>query len=197
VQRTCQARACASQSRGCTHVGAGARQDIARARGGGGEHSSGGSRPSTRPPTRQHKRHAHAGAAGATGQPARGRHAPRCAAADARSVGRGSGLAALPRPSQSRPEKGRLIFQNRDAMGGAAPRPSTRTMVLCTGTRGSRVRCAPRKRRPAEQLVVRCAGPADASAGGILKSAMAALTAFMSCGSRARLVSAARRSNWW
>jgi len=33
-------------------------------------------------------------------------------------------------------------------MGGAAPRPSTRTMVLCTGTRGSRVRCAPRQRRP-------------------------------------------------
>ena len=55
---------------------------------------------------KQHKRHAHAGAAGATGQPARGRHAPRCAAADARSVGRGSGLAALPRPSQCRPEKG-------------------------------------------------------------------------------------------
>ena len=91
MQRTCQARACASQSRGCTHVGAGARQDIARARGGG----------------------------------------------------RGSGLAALPRPSQCRPEKGRLIFQNRDAMGGAAPRPSTRTMVLCTVTRGSRVRCVP------------------------------------------------------
>ena len=55
---------------------------------------------------KQHNRHAHAGAAGATGQPARGRHAPRCAAADARSVGRGSGLAALPRPSQCRPEKG-------------------------------------------------------------------------------------------
>ena len=50
MQRTCQARACASQSRGCTHVGAGARQDIARARGGGGEHSSGGSQPSTCPP---------------------------------------------------------------------------------------------------------------------------------------------------
>ena len=50
MQRTCQARACASQSRGCTHVGAGARQDIARARGGGGEHSSGGSQPSTSPP---------------------------------------------------------------------------------------------------------------------------------------------------
>ena len=106
MQRTCQARACASQSRGCTHVGAGARQDIARARGGGGEHTSGGSRPSTLPPTKQHKRHAHAGAAGATGQPARGRHAPRCAAADARSVGRVSGLAALPWPSQCRPEKG-------------------------------------------------------------------------------------------
>ena len=57
-------------------------------------------------PAKQHKRHAHAGAAGATGQPARGRHAPRCAAADARSAGRGSGLAALPWPSQCRPEKG-------------------------------------------------------------------------------------------
>ena len=75
MQRICQARACASQSRGCTHVGAGARQDIARARGGGGEHSSGGSRPSTRPPTKQHKRLADVRAAGANGQPARGRHA--------------------------------------------------------------------------------------------------------------------------
>jgi hypothetical protein len=103
---TRQANACASQSRGCTHVGAGARQDIARARGGGGEHTSGGSRPSTRPPTKQHKRLADARAAGANGQPARGRHAPRCASADARSAGRGSGLPALPRPSQCRPEKG-------------------------------------------------------------------------------------------
>ena len=33
-------------------------------------------------------------------------------------------------------------------MGGAAPRPSTRTMVLCTGTRGSLVRCPLRQRRP-------------------------------------------------
>ena len=55
---------------------------------------------------KQHKRNAHAGAAGATGQPARGRHVQRCAPADARSAGRGSGLAALPRPSQCRPEKG-------------------------------------------------------------------------------------------
>ena len=42
---------------------------------GGGEHSSGGSRPSTRPPTKQHKRLADVRAAGANGQPARGRHA--------------------------------------------------------------------------------------------------------------------------
>ena len=42
-----------------------------------------------------------------------------------------------------------------------------------------------RCRVAAEQLVVRCAGPADASAGGGLKCAMAALTAFMSCGARA------------
>ena len=41
-----------------------------------------------------------------------------------------------------------------------------------------------RRRVSAEQLVVRCAGPADASAGGGLKCAMAALTSFMSCGSR-------------
>ena len=61
-------------------------------------------------------------------------HAPRCAPADARSAGRGSGLWQ--------------IFQNRDAMGSAAPRPSTRTMVLCTGTRGSLVRCPLRQRRP-------------------------------------------------
>ena len=46
--------------------------------------------------------------------------------------------------------------------------------------------CATSRRRvAAEQLVVRCAGPADASAGGGLKCAMAALTAFMSCGARA------------
>jgi hypothetical protein len=77
---------------------------------GGGEHSSGGSRPSTRPPTKQHKRLADARAAGANGQPARGRHAPRCAPADVRSAGRGSGLAALPRPSQCRPEKGPVYF---------------------------------------------------------------------------------------
>ena len=36
----------------------------------------------------------------ADARPARGRHAPRCAPADARSAGCGGGLAALPRPSQ-------------------------------------------------------------------------------------------------
>ena len=46
-------------------------------------------------------------------------------------------------------------------------------------------RATSRRRVAAEQLVVRCAGPADASAGGGLKCAMAALTAFMSCGARA------------
>ena len=56
-----------------------------------------------RPPTKQHKRLAHARAAGANGQPARSRHAPRCASADAGSAWRGCGLAALPRPSQCRP----------------------------------------------------------------------------------------------
>ena len=47
------------------------------------------------------------------------------------------------------------------------------------------LRATSRCRVAAEQLVVRCAGPADASAGGGLKCAMAALTAFMSCGARA------------
>jgi hypothetical protein len=37
----------------------------------------------------------------------------------------------------------------------------------------------------AEHLVVGCEGPADASAGGGLKCAMADITAFMSCGARA------------
>ena len=45
--------------------------------------------------------------------------------------------------------RGRIeLAQNRDEKGGATPLPSTRTMVLCTRTRGSRVRCAPRQRRP-------------------------------------------------
>jgi hypothetical protein len=55
-------------------------------------------------------------------------------AASALAVPTCSGLAAL--------------AQNRDEKGGATPRPSTRTMVLCTGTRGSLVRCAPRHGRP-------------------------------------------------
>ena len=45
-------------------------------------------------------------------------------------------------------KQARQMFQNRDAMVGAAPRPSTRTMVLCTGTRGIRVRSPPRQGRP-------------------------------------------------
>jgi hypothetical protein len=54
--------------------------------------------------------------------------------------------------------------RHRDAMGGAAPRPSTRTMVLCPGTRVSRVRCAPRQRRLANRASTRrtigaCGGP--------------------------------------
>jgi hypothetical protein len=65
------------------------------------KHTSGGPWTSTCPPTKQHKRLAHARAAGADGLP---RHAP----ADAGSVGRGRGLAALPRPSQSRPASDKL-----------------------------------------------------------------------------------------
>ena len=40
------------------------------------------------------------------------------------------------------------LAQNLDEKGGAAARPSTHTMVLCTGTRGSRVRSPPRQGRP-------------------------------------------------
>jgi len=59
--------------------------------------------------------------------------------------------AALPRrpcPRSADLKQARQMFQNRDAMGGAAPRPSISTMVLCTGTRGSLVRCPLRQRRP-------------------------------------------------
>jgi hypothetical protein len=73
----------------------------------------------TTPPTKQHKRLADARAAGANGQTARGRHAPRCAPADARSAGRGSGLAALPQPSQCQPETG-PAKSGRDGRRGAA-----------------------------------------------------------------------------
>ena len=49
-------------------------------------------------------------------------HAPRCAPADARSAGRGSGLAALPQPSQCRPETGlaNISKSGRDGQRGAA-----------------------------------------------------------------------------
>jgi hypothetical protein len=77
VQRTRQARACAGQSGGCTHGGAGARRDVARAYGGGGEHTSCGAWPSST--------------------------TARLPTADAGSAGRGRGLDALPRPSQCRP----------------------------------------------------------------------------------------------
>jgi hypothetical protein len=76
----------------------------------------------TPPPTKQRKRLADARAAGANGQPARGRHAQRCTPADARSAGRGSGLAALPQPSQCRPETGpaNVSKSGRDGRRGAA-----------------------------------------------------------------------------
>ena len=49
-------------------------------------------------------------------------HAPRCASADARSADRGSGLAALPQPSQCRPETGlaNISKSGRDGQRGAA-----------------------------------------------------------------------------
>ena len=63
--------------------------------------------------------------------------------------------------------------------------PRTRTFSHLLASAAAFLRATSRRRVAAEQLVVRCAGPADASAGGGLKSAMAALTAFMSCGARA------------
>ena len=56
--------------------------------------------------------------------------------------------------------------------------------LILTSFRGAFLLATSRRRVSAEQLVVRCAGPADASAGGGLKCAMDALTAFMSCGAR-------------
>jgi len=70
----------------------------------------------------------------------------RAGAALPRCPGPLSCLAALPRPSQPTLKRAPSNFSNRDAMGAAAPRPSTRTLGLCTGTRGIRVRCAPGKR---------------------------------------------------
>lgn len=63
--------------------------------------------------------------------------------------------------------------------------PRTRTFSHLLASAAAFLRATSRRRVAAEQLVVRCAGPADASAGGGLKCAMAALTAFMSCGARA------------
>jgi hypothetical protein len=60
----------------------------------------------------------------------------------------GAALPRCPSPRSADLKQARQMFQNRDAMGGAAPRPSTSTMVLCTGTRGSLVRCPLRQRRP-------------------------------------------------
>ena len=62
-------------------------------------HASGHPNLSANKPTQ-----ADARAAGANGQPTHGRHAHRCEPSDARSAGCGRGLAALPRPSQCRPE---------------------------------------------------------------------------------------------
>jgi hypothetical protein len=64
--------------------------------------------------------------------------------------------AALPRCPSPRSANLKQARQNRDAMGGAAPRPSTSTMVLCTGKRGSLVRCPLRQRRP--ERAARAAG---------------------------------------
>jgi hypothetical protein len=73
------------------------------------------------------------------------------------------------------------------AMGACAadPRCAADPHFFSPAAAAAFLRATSHRRVAAEQLVVRCAGPADASAGGGLKSAMAALTAFMSCGSRA------------
>ena len=73
------------------------------------------------------------------------------------------------------------------AMGARAayPRRAADPHLFSPASTAAFLRATSRRRVAAEQLVVRCAGPADASAGGGLKCAMAALTAFMSCGARA------------
>jgi hypothetical protein len=73
------------------------------------------------------------------------------------------------------------------AMGAHAadPRCAADPHLFSPASTAAFLRATSRRRVAAEQLVVRCAGPADASAGGGLKCAMAALTAFMSCGARA------------
>ena len=73
------------------------------------------------------------------------------------------------------------------AMGARAayPRRAADPHFFSPASAAAFWRATSRRRVAAEQLVVRCAGPADASAAGGLKCAMAALTAFMSCGTRA------------
>jgi len=73
------------------------------------------------------------------------------------------------------------------AMGARAayPRRAADPHFFSPASAAAFWRATSRRRVAAEQLVVRCAGPADASSGGGLKCAMAALTAFMSCGARA------------
>jgi hypothetical protein len=93
--------------------------------------------PSTRPPTKQHKRLAHTRAAGADWQPARGRHAPRCAPADASSAGRGRSLAALPRPSQCRPAEGKLNWLKIGTRRAARRRGPAHTLWCCAHGRGA------------------------------------------------------------
>jgi hypothetical protein len=161
VQRSRQARACAGQSGGCTHGGARARRNVARACGGGGEHASCGAWPSSttaRPPTKKIQK--------ARGRPRCGRkwtarprqtRAPMCSSRRAQCRARARpcrAASALAAPTCSGLA---ALAQNRDEKGGAAPRPSTRTMVLCTGTRESRVRCAPRQRRPGRAPAARAA----------------------------------------
>ena len=146
VQRTRKARACARQARACTHGGAGARQDIARACGGGGEHKSGGAWPSSCPPTKTQQACARRRRGRKWAARSRQTRTPICAS-------RRAHCGARARPCRAAPalavQTWQLeLAQNQDAMGGAAPRPTTRTMVLCTGTRGSRVRNPLRQRRP-------------------------------------------------
>ena len=73
------------------------------------------------------------------------------------------------------------------AMGARAadPRCAADPHLFSPASAAAFLRATSRRRVAAEQLVVRCAGPADASAAGGLKCAMAALTALMSCGARA------------
>ena len=94
----------------------------------------------TPPPTKQHKSSLTPAPRAPMGSPpaADTRNGVRQQTRAVRAAG--AALPRCPSPRSADLKQARQMFQNRDAMGGAAPRPSTSTMVLCTGTRGIIVR---------------------------------------------------------